>query len=362
MKTILQFLLGISLLLFTGCNRKMEPQEIFDQQKSGVVLICNKFYYQLTLPSGEKLYFSALDEDEGFANLTTSESEIMKMPNILNGTGFFIDQDGSILTNRHVVAPTIDKDAVRQNMNSLLQNYTDYIEQIQEQLNDKYTNIQNYVSTTIYEDEYGEAYTTLDDSELENLRAEAESLQTQYQEAERYKQELQNNLLNNNFKIEVKSSYGIVYDGSKVSKSDDFMKNPCQLVRVSQDEGSDLALLRLSKGETPPQCFVFTLDENKLLEDGNLKINQQLYMIGYNSGVLLARTNNGISAQLTSGTVTQNPDGNRVMYSIPTMQGSSGSPILNEYGRVVAVNFAKAVGSDNFNFGIPLSRIITFTK
>ena len=94
----------------------------------------------------------------------------------------------------------------------------------------------------------------------------------------------------------------------------------------------------------------------------DLKMDQQLYMIGYNAGLALANTQKGISVQMTSGRITQTPDGERVTYSIPTVQGSSGSPVVNENGHVVAVNFAKLVGSDNFNFGIPLESIREFLK
>lgn len=362
MKRFLLVFLLVDTIVFVGCDRKMKPQEIFDQQKSGVVLICNEYYYELTLPNGESFYFSTLDDENGFINLTSIEAEIKKTPSMLNGTGFFIDSMGRILTNRHVVAPQIDKEAVRKNINTLLQNYSNYLEQIQDSLNEKYSAIKEYAASTVYQDVDGDTYTTLDDSEIENLRMQLNSLQEQYQEAEEYKQNLRKNLLNENFRVKLHSHYGIVYDGNKVNGWRDFMKNPCVLLRTSQDAGSDLALLQLKTGRTPRNLYIFVIDEKKMLEDGNLKINQQLYMIGYNSGVMLAKTNNGISAQFTNGTVTQRPDGNRVMYSIPTMQGSSGSPVVNEYGRVVAVNFAKAVGSDNFNFGIPLARIITFLK
>lgn len=87
-----------------------------------------------------------------------------------------------------------------------------------------------------------------------------------------------------------------------------------------------------------------------------------MYKIGYNYGVLLVETNKGSNAKFTSGTLTQVPDGNRITYSIPAKQGSSGSPVVDDHDRLVAVNFAGSNGSDNFNFGIPMLRVLTFLK
>ena len=85
-------------------------------------------------------------------------------------------------------------------------------------------------------------------------------------------------------------------------------------------------------------------------------------MIGYNAGPTLASTKQGIQVQMTTGKVTQLPDGDRVLYSIPTVQGSSGSPVVDSKGRLVAVNFAKLIGSDNFNFGIPMNKVKAFLE
>ena len=83
-------------------------------------------------------------------------------------------------------------------------------------------------------------------------------------------------------------------------------------------------------------------------------------MIGYNAGLVLGVTQQGIKVQLTSGKLTQTPDGQRLLYSIPTVQGSSGSPVIDEDGCLRGVNFAKATLNDDFNFGIPMNLIKNF--
>lgn len=40
------------------------------------------------------------------------------------------------------------------------------------------------------------------------------------------------------------------------------------------------------------------------------------------------------------------------MYSIPALPGSSGSPVVNMKGELVAVNYAGLNGTQNFNYGI----------
>lgn len=348
------------LILLAGC--KKDPQEIYSEEKSGVVLICNEFYYDITLFNGEHLYFSGLDDDGDFINLTSNLADIKKQPGVLNGTGFFIDETGRILTNRHVVAPAVDKAMVRNNVNAIIENYAQYLQSLQDSMDQRYAALQAYAQENTYEDVYGETYTNLSDDEIVSLQQEAASLKEQFEEAENLKNRVRSNILNDNFSIRLHSQYGIAYDGSNVNSWDDFMKTPCTMLRVSEDANSDLALLQLNSKKTPSDSYIFTVDNDLAASDDQLEINQAVYMIGYNNGVVLAKTDNGIRAQFTSGTITQQPDGKRVMYSIPSMPGSSGSPVVDDHGRLVAVNFAKSDGSDNFNFGIPLMRIVTFLR
>lgn len=80
-------------------------------------------------------------------------------------------------------------------------------------------------------------------------------------------------------------------------------------------------------------------------------------MIGYNQGPTLALTNDGIKVQITQGYISQNTDSIKIMYSIPALQGSSGSPVVNQYGELVAINFAGINNTQGFNYGIRVERL-----
>lgn len=350
------------LLIVTGCAKKKTPQELFDMQRSGVVLILNKFYYEIQLSDGTSFYFTNLDDEGDFVNFTPDLSDVEEEPAILNGTGFFIDDTGRILTNRHVVAPEIDKSTVKNNMNALMAAYVEIVEAYQEELDEKYQEIQGYARESLYVDDYGDVDSYLSSSEIDELNEELNSLKQEYAEAESLKGDLRRSILSEHFTVNLHSTIGIAYDGDMVTDWDDFMKNPCQVLKVSSDDNSDLALLQLESQRTPEDKYIFDMSSYSADADEALQINQPLYMIGYNYGIGLAKTNKGIYAQFTSGALTQNPDGDRIVYSIPAVQGSSGSPVIDENGDLVAINFAALNGSDNFNFGVPMIRILTFLR
>jgi len=91
-------------------------------------------------------------------------------------------------------------------------------------------------------------------------------------------------------------------------------------------------------------------------------MSERLILIGYNRGSQLAATTRGLQAQLTDGRVSQNNDDYKLMYTIPTMPGSSGSPVFDEKGNVVSVNFAGVVNTQSFNYGIQTKQIKYFLE
>ena len=78
------------MAIFTiSCQKKMNSEEIYSLESSGVVLIVNDYYYSAKVNSLE-IFFSGVDEDGDPTDVTTDEDEIKENCFECTGTGFFI--------------------------------------------------------------------------------------------------------------------------------------------------------------------------------------------------------------------------------------------------------------------------------
>lgn len=347
-------LLLILTAVLTGCKKEMTQAELFDLTKSGSVLILNKFYYQLKMPNGEMIYFSGLDADGELENVTGDVDEIRKHQAVMSGTGFFIDEKGMLMTNRHVAQPVFEEAEIKKAYRSLLRSIGQYYAMLRQRMSDRYDELESSKSDCYYTDGYGYYQ---DGSRLAEIESQQQQLSSAYLEMEQMIEKLIRLDDPSALKISTVCQLGIAYNDTHVTGERDFLvKNPCVVVRASDKEDVDLALIQLKSKVTPENAHVFKPAE----ETRPLEMGQLLYMIGYNAGPTLATTQTGIQVQMTSGKVTQLSDGRRILYDIATVQGSSGSPVIDTEGNLVAVNFAKLRGSDNFNFGIPVERVKEF--
>lgn len=357
MRRIIYFicLVLLSQSLFSSCGKKeYKDQELFDTCASGVVLILNQYYYETTLPEGEKVYFSEFD-GENLLNMTFEEEEIMKNRTISFGTGFFISQTGEILTNRHVASPSINQTEVKGKIKDFYSAFTDLIEYLQQELSNEFDKLEAQKSDCYYFDYFGDI--CCNRAQLEEIERKQEELRSQYQENIQTIKGLKDTDFSE-LSTRCICELGIAYNNTFVTNSADF--KPCVFIRSSDDAQTDLALIQLKDKTTPENSFVFILPEISDSENEPLEINEHVTMISYNAGIQLSNTAIGIQAQLNTGSVSQKGDGIKVMYSIPALQGSSGSPVLNKYGELVAVNFAGLTGTQGFNYGIVTERIRKF--
>lgn len=334
-------LLFLSAFLLMACNRSEEA--INEECGSGVVLIKNLGYYELSIPNGGSIYFTDYTAENGLVHFTINPDSIVPFESY--GTGFFVSEKGLIATNHHVITPYISPEEVKKAMQQV-------VRQVQERLSMEYNQLSDYqkelrqqqmLKYMFGQDYSEESYATAwIESQLQAYR----QLYLAYSSLDIARA-----------RLTLHNKIAIAYNDSYIRSEADF--HPCDLVRG--DEEHDLALVQLTDRKTPAACHVFEVSRTDQLEDYSLweKLmktvhadkNQRLVMIGYNLGPVLAATNQGIKAQYTSGSISQK-DQARILYSIPALHGSSGSPVINARGQLVAIQYAGLDKTQSFNYGI----------
>lgn len=327
-------------ILFSSCNST--KNKIDEKYRSGVVLILNQYYYTLTLPNGKAFYLAG-DSDGNIINFEVDPDSAVNCMVAATGTGFFISDDGKIATNKHVASRTVsDKDAVR-----VTKQILNKIERFLDSQNDSCESIKELCQVQY--------------SRSTDVNERAKIVQVFNYMEEKIKK---NNEIIRELKyidpadadFEYHSTLKVAYNGTFVKSVDDMY--PCTLRDTANQ---DLAIIQLNSKQTPPDKYVFSVPEKNMLEHysfgeyltrmiGSDK-NEQLYMIGFNRGFSMAITEEGIYSQCTEGSINQTQK-DIIQYNINTEPGSSGSPVLNRRGQLVAINFAGYRDAQSFNYGV----------
>jgi hypothetical protein len=117
---------------------------------------------------------------------------------------------------------------------------------------------------------------------------------------------------------------------------------------VAVDPDHDLALLRIDG----PDVASLTLARDELPQRG-----EQVYVWGTPEGLEATFSDGKVSAVRTS-----KGSGERLQITAPISHGSSGGPVLNSSGEVIAVTVATLSEGQNINFAIPVKYIRTLLK
>lgn len=332
-------------MLFSCSN--LSEKEIEETTSSGVVLVQNQSYYEVVLSNGESIYFSNFDEDGDLKGIATEEDSVEVVTNY--GTGFFVSETGEIATNAHVVSNMVADKEVNKSVANVLSALKKVIAAVYNDYNEKLEKAQlayDYANQTP-EVSYEEFY------QVRDIR---DAIKEEMQKYAQYYNGL-DEIRASDSEIKYHNKVSIAYNNTFVTNTNDFAS--CVVTKTDSDH--DLAIIQLKDKKTPTDKYVFQIENEDPLETYNWKDdiekkikddkNSKLFMSSFNLGPQLALTKEGVKSQFNSGSVSQKTS-EKIMYSIPTLPGSSGSPVVNLQGQLVAINFAGLNGTQNFNYGI----------
>jgi S1-C subfamily serine protease len=141
-----------------------------------------------------------------------------------------------------------------------------------------------------------------------------------------------------------------IYTNGKTFSAENRLR--CEVHKIAADEDIDLASIKTLSGSLPQGVSIIGQDIVEH-DESKIQVNTAAFVIGFPYGDALATNeNNELNCSSTSGSFTQAPAKNYVQYSAETAGGGSGSPVFNQYGKLVAVTYRGTTTGQSFNRGI----------
>ena len=294
---VVGMLLLLSRFIININTPKIEPvltaTDVYNRYKNSVALVEVKYYVRIHTKANELYFGMKTDKEIGFSK---NKNELEPLTS--EGTAFFVDSNGTLITNHHVVKPW----------------------QFDEELKDYFfTKVKPYIKQVLIKNGWG-----TDDPK---------------------------------FYGELEAIY-IYPNGKRFTIGD---RIECKELRTSKDEAVDLASIQTLNRQLPSGVsIVSSVDTEK--KESTIQVGSPAYVISFPYGDALATNeSNELNCTSTQGNFTQPAATKYIQYSAQVAHGSSGSPVFNQYGKLVAVTYLGSSTGQSFNRGI-LAKFIGLVK
>lgn len=285
--------------------------EINDRYASSLVLLVGAYHYEVTAGSLDEAVFKALglptkvlfhnNKVYDYENLTTIEK--MEYGGYYTGTGFFISDEGHILTNLHVVKHWLEQE--------------DYVKALEDYYKVQFAKISELGAPVLYK--FG----------LNGLSAYISQIQ-------------------------IKG----VLDGIYLMPQGRFVSvenaTYCTVLSSGDDLEKDVALIQSDKQELPTRKTTFVNVKDSMdISDAAITVGNKMITVGFPYGLSLydESAEKGIQAFCHAGNITSAGGNCYFYFDAVATGGASGSPIFNDQGMLIGILNA-GVGSKDINRGI----------
>jgi S1-C subfamily serine protease len=316
--------------------------EIYEKYKDAVVLVKHSYTFQVSIKGSKPFEIEALNN-----NLQSQT---------ICGTGFFVSEDGKIVTNHHVAEPWLydennagSESYVKEIITAILpdsiapQNYKTYLEAHWEEgygrdIEEDYDEEENSDETTAAAVEA----VNLDNDSTAVVTATGAPTIPEATPIAVIKMVTEDDIEITAKTVEI----SIALHGS----NDNWLQ--CKVLKVSEDQEVDVAVLQLKSQSLPSSVSEIINLKTAITDDDTIKPGTNAILIGYPMGLTLASTRQGIKVQVYEGQINKESDGVSIQYNVTSTHGASGSPVFNQCGQLIAVNYAGYDVAQGYNFGI----------
>lgn len=314
--------IGFGIKMILG-DKTYSDTELYAMHHNDVVMLRGIYHYELEIGDLSEEFIT---QNLGFpkkvlnyqgmqdvSSLSSKELiEIFDKKGLYGGTGFFISQDGQLITNLHVVKPWLFG-GTKEEMNEL-ENY-----------------IRNSFAAKVSNSDF-----------LKHLRGySATSLSAYISQV----------------KLVGVLDYIALVPQGEIFDAENIIK--CKVLSAGDDPNKDVALIQTVTKRLPTSdCTYVDLENN--LDDSEEAImpGEHVYTLGYplltDEGIQREKEETGIKAVGQGGSIIQKDSEYEFTHNAPTYGGASGSPIYNKYNKLIGVHHAGYAQSvtQGYNFGI----------
>lgn len=226
------------------------------------------------------------------------------------GTGFFVSQDGKIVTNLHIVKPWLFDNA--------LETLESYVKNRIQKIADSETTVAATIQTI-----------TMEQQGTQGLGS--------YVSQVKVKGVLDNILL---------CPQGKYFSHENMVS--------CHVLSAGNNKEVDVALIQSEKCELPTKARYINVTDSLDASAESLVVGSHMYTLGFPAGVALQdmESDKGLQLYARGGNITQMNTQYSFAFDAASFGGASGSPIFNDKGMLIGILNAGCALTQGFNYGV----------